>query len=134
MFSLYVNDLESVFLNSGCDSYHIGMLNLYSLMYADDTVLVSAAGLQSLLDTLDDYSTLWNLVVNVNKTKILVFRKSVRLMDYHWYYQGQQIEIVNKFCYLGITLNYTGKHLLTQQILASQGRKALAAMYSRIRN
>ena len=79
LFSLYVNDLESAFLASDCAGYNLDLLNLYLLMYADDTVLItqSADDLQSMLNVLSLYSQTWKLKVNVNKTKIMFFLEMV---------------------------------------------------------
>ena len=38
---MYVNDIEIELTKHGCQSYELKMLNLYLLMYADDTVLFS---------------------------------------------------------------------------------------------
>ncbi len=96
-------------------------------MYADDTVLLaeSAAGLQTIINQLDNYTTEWGLTINVAKTKVLVFRKSWQLRkEEKWFYKGTEIEIVNQFCYLGIMLNYNGKFNTTHKHLAEQARKA----------
>ena len=57
----------------------IGMLKLYLLLYADDIVIFSntSEGLQKGLDILGDYCQKWNLTVNIDKTKVMVFRKGV---------------------------------------------------------
>jgi len=61
----------------------------------------------------------------IDKTKIVIFRKSKKLyINEKWSYKNQPIEIVDQFCYLGLTFNYNGKVLITQKILAAQGRKA----------
>jgi hypothetical protein len=41
LYAMYVNDIEIELINQGCQSYELKMLNLYLLMYADDTVLFS---------------------------------------------------------------------------------------------
>ena len=47
------------------------------MLLADDAVLLSedAQGLQQMLDSLHGYCNKWSLTVNVDKTKILVFRE-----------------------------------------------------------
>ena len=47
-------------------------------MYADDIVLLSksAKGLQTLLCRLEDFCNKWNLKVNINKTKIIIFNNT----------------------------------------------------------
>ena len=49
------------------------------------------------MDKLCTYYKKWNIVVNTNKTKVVVFRN------------GWQIEIVNSYVYVGILLHYNGK-------------------------
>jgi hypothetical protein len=39
LYAMYVNDIEIELIKQGCQSYELKMLNLYLLMYADDTVL-----------------------------------------------------------------------------------------------
>ena len=56
----------------------------------------------------------------------MVFRKSGRLgRNCAWTYNGEAVEVVNSFNYLGITLNYTGNFNKTQSVIASQGRKCV---------
>lgn len=59
------------------------MLNLFILMHADDTVLFSedTVDLQNMITCIQRYSNKGNLNVNVDKTKIVVFRKCRRLVD-----------------------------------------------------
>ena len=53
---------------------------------------------------------------NISKTKILVFRKRGRLPDnLQFIYKGNIIEIVTKFCYLGIVFTSGGSSFETQK-------------------
>ena len=63
-------------MKNGSDSIEIGMLNLFLILYADDTVIISesAKGLQKQLHDLYDYCNEWKLKVNKLKTKIVIFR------------------------------------------------------------
>jgi hypothetical protein len=47
-------------------------------MYADDVILISesAHGLQNCLNKLSDYCETWNLCINIDKTKVMIFNKS----------------------------------------------------------
>ena len=71
LFSLYINDFEMHFIRENCPSVEIQLINLFLLMYADDTVLISesAEGLQRMLNALLSYTKKWNLTVNIDKTK-----------------------------------------------------------------
>lgn len=73
-------------------------------MYADDMVLFSESieDLQQLLDTLYMYNTKWDLVLNIDKTKFVVFRNSGNLKESEKvYYNNVEIEHVYNFNYLG---------------------------------
>ena len=86
LFSMYLNDIEEVFLLKGIEGIDIGTLKICLLLYADDIILFSksAEGLQKSLDVLAEYCDRWKLLVNAKKTKILIFRKGGGLTEtYH---------------------------------------------------
>ena len=119
------------FLNDNCPSIELQTLNLFLLMYADDMVVLaeSPEGLQQMLDLLLIYTRKWDLTVNTDKTKVLVFRNGGILKDNEvWFYDGMKLEIVNEFNYLGMLMNYNGKFRQTQKKISDQGRKALYAI------
>ena len=60
-----------------CKGWDIGCVNLFLLLCADDTVIYSETelGLQEGIDVFSKYCEEWKLVFNVNKTKVMVFRK-----------------------------------------------------------
>ena len=60
------------------------MLNLFVLMYADDTVIMAENehGMQRNLNLLNDYCNCNELKVNISKTNIMAFARSkTRLND-----------------------------------------------------
>ena len=119
------------FLTDDCPSIELQAINLFVLMYADDMVLLAetAEGLQKMLDTLVRYTDKWNLTVNTNKTKVMVFRNGGKLREEDkWYFNGGVLETVDEFNYLGILMNFNGKYRKTQQKIAEQGKKALFAI------
>lgn len=59
-------------------------------------------GMQNLINRLKEYCELWNLVVNTDKSHIVVFRRGGNLAkDENWYYGDQLIRDVNEYNYLG---------------------------------
>lgn len=59
-----------------------------------------------MLDTLYSYCNDWKLFVDTSKTKIVVFKKSGRLnQNVNWSFNDEDIEVVNQFTYLGLTLS-----------------------------
>ena len=101
---MYLNDLENEFVTKGVAGLDIGMLKLFLLLYADDIVIFSntSDGFQRGLNVLSDYCNKWNLMVNVDKTKIMVFRKGGNLpRNLDFMFEGKKIEIVKKNCLFG---------------------------------
>ena len=69
------------------------------------------------------------------KTKIVVFRNGGNVTKTEkWIYNGQVLEVVNTFNYLGMLFNHNGKFLQTQKHVAEQGRKALFAISNTLKN
>ena len=137
LFSLYVNDFEKEFISSNCLPYELGPLNLFLLLYADDMILFSDSveGLQRELNALHECSKSWDLTVNIKKTKIVIFRKSVTINENERFYIGEcDLEIVDSFNYLGLCFYYNGRYTQAEKQLSSQARKALFALYKNVKN
>ena len=119
LFSIYLNDLDDCL---PCGVNIAGTI-VKVLMYADDIVLLaeSPTDLQKMIDALYIYNSRWSLKLNLDKSKVMVFRKSNRLpANLRWYYDSNIIELVNEYKYLGIILSFNlsfTKHL--QSKLAS---------------
>lgn len=128
LFSMYLNDLEEELITNGIRGIDTGVLNIYLLLYADDIILFGKTpeDLQNALNVLKDYCQRWKLTVNITKTKIMIFRKGGRLPDnLNFKYNDSIIEIVNKFCYLGVVFTSGGSSFETQKTLAGQSLKAI---------
>ena len=135
LFSFYVNDFEREFIASNCIPYELGQLNLFLLLYADDMILFSetVTGLQNQLNKLSECAASLDLTVNIKKTKIVIFRNSYRIKDNEkFYFDNCELDIVDSFNYLGLCFYYNGKFNFAEKQLASQGRKALFALYKNI--
>ena len=76
LVSIFTNDIihEINELDIGID---LGGTKVSILMYADDIVLVSdtEAKLQTMLDLLDDWCNRWRVIINMNKSKCVHFRR-----------------------------------------------------------
>ena len=74
--------------------------DLFSLLYADDVTIFadSVVNLQRLINILHQLCQKWAMKVNIEKTKIMVFRNGCRLgYNEQWVYDGQFVEVVDKF-------------------------------------
>ena len=128
LFSLYLNDIEEQFLNSGLQGIDVNMFKMFMLLYADDIVIFanSPDELQRCLDLLSNYCNIWKLTVNVSKTKVMVFRNGGILpRDLAFYYNGEILEIVKEFKYLGLVFTTGGSFAAAQSALSGQAQKAI---------
>ena len=84
-----------------------GLKEIFLLLFADDIALISSTpvGLQTQLDSLATASDRLGLKVNLDKTKVMIFRKGGHISKSEkWFYKEEVIEIVNSYKYLGFTL------------------------------
>ena len=81
LFSMFLNDIEDVFMNKGLSGIDVKFFKICLILYADDIVIFAESKdeLQKSLDALLEYCNHWKLVVNTRKTKIMIFKKSGRL-------------------------------------------------------
>ena len=81
LFNISVNDLPNCFEAEKCEPIALGDHLVNCLMCADDIVLLSNSkeGLQNSLSSLKEFCDSWNLEINIEKTKIIIFNKSGKL-------------------------------------------------------
>ena len=72
---MYVNDFEAELAVNGIEGINIGMLNLNTLLSADDIIPLSKTpeDLQKALSVLEEYCIKWKLKVVTDKTKSMIF-------------------------------------------------------------
>lgn len=115
LFAFLINDLYD---NLGNGGVRIEELLIKILLYADDLVIMAEdiAALQEMINKFASYCKKWNLVVNLDKSKIMIFKKGGRRSrEERWWLDGVEIEIVNKYKYLGTLL--TPKLAMRENIL-----------------
>jgi len=78
------------------------------------------------LDCLDLYCKKWKLDVNMEKTKLMVFRNGGKIKrNEAVYYRGTKIDCVPYYKYLGVTISTRLSWTPAQVNLSDQARKAL---------
>ena len=129
LFSLYINEMASHIEQHGCHGIQLlpGLVDIFLLLFADDIVLMSDSprGLQTQLNLLNSACKTLSLKINTDKTKVMVFRKGGFLGKYEkWNLDGNDLEVVNEYNYLGFT--FTTKMSVTKgvDVLASKGKCA----------
>ena len=81
------------------------------LLYADDLVLIStsAAGLQRQLTKLWGYCSRWHLIVNMAKTKILIFNCKNNAQSF--IHNDEKVEVATTSKYLGLVVSKSKKDI-----------------------
>ena len=135
LFIFFINDLALSLADDNQQITQISSMNVFLLLFADDAVLFSTSpdGLQLMLDKLQEYSNLWNLRVNTEKTKIMIFERG-RSNNFRFYYNEQHLKIVESFKYLGVTFYKNGNWHRTQKCIAEYGTYALHNLYRTLSN
>ena len=128
LFNLFVNDLPNCFETEKCEPIALGDHLVNCLMYADDIVLLSNSkeGLQNSLSNLKEFCDSWNLKINIEKTKIIIFNKSGKLLkNYGFYINDIQLENVQEYKYLGILMRASGTFTNAIQYLSNKALKVI---------
>ena len=133
LFSLFINKLAEHVSQSGRHGVQLlpGLMELFILLFADDVTLISTStiGLQNQLDCLKQSCEELKLEVNIDKTKIIVFRKGGFLSKFeNWKFNGQKVEVVNEYCYLGYTFTTMLSYKNGTKHLVGKGKKAVFNM------
>ena len=137
LFSMYINDIEDEFYLHGINGIEIDTIKVFLLLYADNITIFAetAEGLQEGLNLLSNYCTRWKLILNTDKTKVMVFRKGGILpRNLKFYYDETELEIVSSFSYLGIIFSTGGSFSNAQKTLAGQAQKAVFKLNSYLYN
>ena len=60
----------------------VNQINLFMLLYCDDVVLFAKSPecLQNMLNKLYEYSCIWDIKVNTDKTKVMILKKGGKPM------------------------------------------------------
>ena len=106
IFSLFINQLAKCIIDPGRHGIQLlsGLTKLFILLFASDEALLAATpcGLQNQLDSLNVCSNRLKMEINKDKTKAMVFREGGHLSKHEkWYYDGAEMEVLNKYSYLG---------------------------------
>jgi hypothetical protein len=104
LFGLYLDALEGHLDGRKCDVLALANVHVWLLHFVDDLVLTSESkvGLQQQLDMLQQFCDEHGFIVNVQKTKAMVFNFVDPCQEFM--FKGDVIERVHTFKYLGILL------------------------------
>jgi hypothetical protein len=127
LFNVYINDLEDFLNQEGHRGISIGDKAVSCLLFADDVLLLAnnASDLQYLFDRLMIYSLQWGLVVNTDKTMVMIFNKGGRLINELFTYKTTSLQTVDTVVYLGMVFVPSGVFVAAQSRNAQKASKAL---------
>ncbi|OXA58961.1 RNA-directed DNA polymerase from mobile element jockey [Folsomia candida] len=135
LFSLYTCDIEEILSNLDVSGVKISpSLTIHLLMYADDTIVLSSTcdGLRMKIRALQKYFAQLSLNVHLAKTKVIVFRRNGGRLPKGttFTYNGEPIEIVNQYTYLGVPFSSSGVFCKAAKHFKQKGLTALGATWS----
>lgn len=111
LFAAYIGDMEEMFEKAQAGGVVVGRMKVWSLAYADDVVLLAMdeKGMKEMMGSLGRYMRRKKLFVNVEKTKMMRFRRGGgRRKEVEWRWEGEKIEEVTIFKYLGYNFSASG--------------------------
>ena len=132
LFALYLNDLESYLFPKNLSGITLDIpdgdvelyLKLFSLLYADDTVIKAdnPTDLQNCLHAFSEYCQQWKLTINIGKTKVLIF--GTRAHSNLSFKMGNEgLEIADAYKYLGVLFSQSGSFLGARKHVLQQAKK-----------
>ena len=135
LFNLYINDIPEILKRVNCDPVILNSVKINTLMYADDMLLLSKSykGLNKSIKLLEVYCRKWQLQINTDKTKIMIFNKR-KTADFSFKVEGKCLEIVTSYKYLGMKICNSGSFTSTIKDLADKARRAYFSMNSSFSN
>ena len=135
LFSLFIDDLNSMMHDSNVRGVQMfpNLDEIFMLMFADDIALISdtTGGLQKELNILYNFCEKSKLVVNVGKTKIMVFKRGGALSRFEkWSYGNCKLDVVNCFNYVGMLFTSKLSMFKMADAMSAKAKKATITMFN----
>nr|WP_255576942.1 reverse transcriptase domain-containing protein [Enterobacter cloacae complex sp. 2DZ2F20B] len=123
LFACYISDIEEMFRGVQAGGIVVGREKVWCLAFADD-LAKDECGMNEMKKNLPRYFKRNKLEVNVEKTKMMVFRKKARKGEEKvWRWEDRIIDTVKEFKYLGFkftTTNTVKAHIRERRVKAMQ--------------
>ena len=128
LFKIYVDDMQTAF--DAVSGVIIGGMAINHPLQADDLILISetSVGLQKLLARFDKYCNSWHILLNVTKTKTMVFNKRFQIAEVLKYfnYNVNKIEECSEYKYLGVIFSRHGQRFESYHAhIANKAQRAI---------
>lgn len=94
LFNLYIAEVDKYFEKKGIGGIKLGKERIWSLAYADDMVLLAKnrEALLGMMEAFKSFCTDRELILNTEKTKLLIFNKKESDRKEKWKWEGKEIE------------------------------------------
>jgi hypothetical protein len=115
--------MTELFINSKCDPLSLEYSCIGSLTFTDDLLVHSDSkeGLQESLNKFSLYCEEWQLTVNCNKTKTMIFAKNVKnIKNTKVSYRNTYLENVSEFKFLGNVITQNGNLVSCAEALSKK--------------
>jgi hypothetical protein len=134
LFNLFIDDLTQKIKDLKC-GVPFENKQLPILLYADDIVLLSDTekGLQLMLNTLNTWCEENNMLVNLEKSKIMHFRKGPKTTKSCFKFKlGKDVmDFVSEYKYLGLIITEFNDYNVTAKHIAKSAGRALGLLISK---
>ncbi len=136
LFNLFIEGIVEDLQNSNIHGFKLHTIIIHILLYADDMVIVAASKetLQLKIDVAARFLRKRGLIINIEKSKIVVFKRSGRISKldfFHW--NGNKIEVVKSYKYLGVTFHSNGVFDSTAAEFVKKGIMAQGAIFASLK-
>ena len=148
-FALYLNDLQDFlalaydglgtagdFIEEFVqDSDIVVYLKLFTILYADDTVIFAENRneLQAAMNAMYHYCELWKLDINEQKTKVVVYGSKSSYTEPNLMIGKHSINFVSEYTYLGVCFPCNGNFVNSICKLKNQASRAMFALLTKAR-
>jgi hypothetical protein len=106
-FGIYIDKLEDYLKNVSCVGPTLTGIVINLLLYIDDIVITtrSAHDLENHLRILKDFCSNMGMIVNTDKTKVMIIKSNKITYD-TFVYDNNNLEEVTSYKYLGIDIHH----------------------------
>jgi len=131
LFNMYIAGVDEEFRKRGIGGIELGCDRIWNLAYADDLVLIARnrEALEDMMGTLRKFLKERKLELSAEKSKVLVFNKGRKEKKEEWRWKGREIEEVQCFKYLGVTLDKKGEFREHIKELERKGKRVMRKVW-----
>lgn len=133
LFKIYLFELsQQLDSTPGVNAPCLAGKHISHLLWADDLVLMASDhdSLQLLLNALQRFCTEWGLTVNIDKTAIMVFNTSSRILNesQSFTYCDTRIPSTKTYCYLGVVFTLNGSFKVNANHLRQKAIRSIMSL------